>query len=56
MAKVFNLGIGMVLVVPPDDAFRAIDVLRSHGHVARRIGEVAAGEGRVRMVGAPGRS
>ncbi|MEY2464363.1 MAG: phosphoribosylformylglycinamidine cyclo-ligase, partial [Acidimicrobiaceae bacterium] len=40
MAKVFNLGIGMILVVPPDDVFRAIDVLRSSGHAARRIGQV----------------
>jgi phosphoribosylformylglycinamidine cyclo-ligase len=56
MAKVFNLGVGMILVVPPDDAFRAIDVLRSHGHAARRIGEVQTGERRVRMVGAPGRA
>jgi phosphoribosylformylglycinamidine cyclo-ligase len=55
MAKVFNLGIGMILVVPPDDAFRAIDVLRSHGHAARRIGDVASGDRRVRMVGTPAR-
>jgi phosphoribosylformylglycinamidine cyclo-ligase len=51
MAKVFNLGIGMILVVPPDDAFRAIDVLRSHGHAARRIGQIEAGDGRVRLAG-----
>jgi phosphoribosylformylglycinamidine cyclo-ligase len=51
MAKVFNLGIGMILVVPPYDAFRAIDVLRSHGHAARRIGQIEAGDGRVRLAG-----
>jgi phosphoribosylformylglycinamidine cyclo-ligase len=51
MAKVFNLGIGMVVVVPPADAYRAIDVLRSHGHAAREIGVVEPGHGRVRLVG-----
>jgi phosphoribosylformylglycinamidine cyclo-ligase len=56
MAKVFNLGVGMILVVPPDDAFRAIDVLRSHGHAARRIGDVVSGDRRVRMVGEAGRA
>ena len=40
MARVFNLGIGMVLVVTPDEADRAIEVLTSHGHEARVIGEV----------------
>ena len=50
MAKVFNLGIGMVVVVPADDAFRAIDVLRSHGHQARTIGSVEAGSGAVTLV------
>jgi phosphoribosylformylglycinamidine cyclo-ligase len=52
MAKVFNLGIGMILVVPEDDAFRAIDVLRSHGHGPRAevIGRIEPGERRVRLV------
>jgi phosphoribosylformylglycinamidine cyclo-ligase len=49
MAAVFNLGIGMVLVVPPADAFRTIDVLRSHGHAAREIGTVTRGGGTVRF-------
>jgi phosphoribosylformylglycinamidine cyclo-ligase len=47
MARVFNLGIGMVVVVPPADAHRAIDLARSAGHRATRIGEVVAGSGRV---------
>jgi phosphoribosylformylglycinamidine cyclo-ligase len=49
MARVFNLGIGMILVVPDDDAFRAIDVLRKHGHQARAIGRVEAGDRQVRL-------
>jgi phosphoribosylformylglycinamidine cyclo-ligase len=40
MARVFNLGIGMVLVVPPDEVDRAVEVLGRHGHDARVIGEV----------------
>ena len=49
MEKVFNLGIGMVVVVPPSDAFRAVDMLRSRGHLAVDIGEVVQGSGRVNI-------
>ncbi|HEV2069648.1 MAG TPA: phosphoribosylformylglycinamidine cyclo-ligase [Acidimicrobiales bacterium] len=47
MARVFNLGIGMVVIVPPGDAHRAIDLARSAGHRAVQIGEVVTGSGRV---------
>ncbi len=50
MEKVFNLGVGMIVVVPADDAYRAIDVLRGQGHAARQIGVVEAGAGDVRLV------
>ncbi len=50
MVRVFNLGIGMVLVVPEDDAFRAIDRLRSHGHQAKQIGRVERGDDGVVVV------
>ncbi len=49
MRRVFNLGIGMVAVVPPAAAHRAIDVLRTAGHHARVIGEVVPGRGDVRF-------
>ncbi|MDQ1436984.1 MAG: phosphoribosylformylglycinamidine cyclo-ligase [Acidimicrobiaceae bacterium] len=49
MARVFNLGIGMIVVVSEADAFRSLDVLRDRGFRALRIGEVVAGEGRVRV-------
>ena len=49
MRKVFNLGIGMVVVVPPADAYKALDVLRSKGHRAVQIGEVVKGDGQVRF-------
>lgn len=47
MRKVFNLGIGMVVVVPPEEAFRAMDLLRTHGHRAVEIGRTAKGDGEV---------
>lgn len=49
MRSVFNLGVGMVVVVPPEAAHRAVDVLRTAGTRARIIGEVVAGGGRVRF-------
>lgn len=51
MAKVFNLGIGMVAVVPADETYRAVDVLRSAGVRARRIGEIDKGTGVVQLTG-----
>jgi phosphoribosylformylglycinamidine cyclo-ligase len=50
MAKVFNLGIGMIAVVPADDAFKALDILRSKGHRAVEVGRVTKGEHRIRFV------
>ncbi|MEO6988618.1 MAG: phosphoribosylformylglycinamidine cyclo-ligase [Aquihabitans sp.] len=47
MRKVFNLGIGMVVVVSPDDAHRAIDTLRTAGSRAVQIGTVHKGDGSV---------
>jgi phosphoribosylformylglycinamidine cyclo-ligase len=49
MSRVFNLGLGMIVVVPPDDAFRAIDLLRSKGHRAAQVGEVVPGVGSVNI-------
>ena len=49
MRKVFNLGIGMVVVVAASEVHRALDVLRAEGHRAVQIGEVVAGQGHVRF-------
>ena len=49
MARVFNLGIGMIAVVGADDATKALDVLRSHGVESVEIGEIVAGEGAVQL-------
>ena len=51
MERVFNLGIGMVVVVPPSEAFRTLDLLRARTHRAVEIGEVTSGSGSVRIVG-----
>ena len=49
MARVFNLGLGMIVAVPPGDLFRAVDVLRSEGSRAVHIGEIVSGHGAVRI-------
>ena len=49
MARVFNLGIGMVLMVDPGDVFHAHDVLRSHGVESLDIGTIVDGTGTVRL-------
>lgn len=40
MRRVFNLGVGFCAVVPPEDAERAVDALRTAGCEAWRIGTV----------------
>lgn len=49
MAKVFNLGIGMVLAVPATGVTAAIDALEAHDHRATVIGEVVPGSGAVHL-------
>ena len=51
MRKVFNLGIGMVVVVPPEEAYRALDILRAEGHRAVEVGRLEKGDHQVRLVG-----
>ncbi len=45
MAHVFNMGIGMILLVGPATADPAIAGLARHGVEAQVIGEVVAGRG-----------
>jgi phosphoribosylformylglycinamidine cyclo-ligase len=47
MARVFNLGLGMIVAVEPRSTFRALDVLRQNGHRAEVVGEVVEGSGQV---------
>jgi phosphoribosylformylglycinamidine cyclo-ligase len=49
MAAVFNLGLGMVVIVAEEEAFRTLDVLRANGHLAAEVGRVVDGDGEVRI-------
>jgi phosphoribosylformylglycinamidine cyclo-ligase len=50
MGKTFNLGLGMIVVVPRGEAFKALDVLRSRGHRgACEVGEIVDGRGAVHL-------
>jgi len=40
MARTFNCGIGMIIIVSPDKAGPALDCLRGHGETATLIGEI----------------
>ncbi len=42
MYRTFNCGIGMVVVVAPGDAERALTILHEHGEAARIIGHIEA--------------
>ncbi|HTK68379.1 MAG TPA: phosphoribosylformylglycinamidine cyclo-ligase [Candidatus Eisenbacteria bacterium] len=48
--RVWNMGIGYVLVVKRDDAGAVEKALRSKGHDAYRIGDIVAGEREVRLL------
>jgi phosphoribosylformylglycinamidine cyclo-ligase len=52
MARVFNLGVGMVLVVGAAHATAVVDALGATRCPAVVVGRVTEGAGRVRLVGA----
>src|SRR5262245_34704344 len=52
MEQTFNLGVGMVAVVPAAEESAAIDQLAERGVPAWRLGEVRPGSGQVTLVGA----
>jgi phosphoribosylformylglycinamidine cyclo-ligase len=54
MARVFNLGVGMVLVVGGGTADAALSALRASGVDAGPIGRVEAGDRGVELAGEPG--
>lgn len=47
MFNIFNMGIGMVVVVPSTESTHAIEILASHGEKATVIGKVVKGENNV---------
>jgi phosphoribosylformylglycinamidine cyclo-ligase len=50
MYRVFNMGIGMILVVAPDRAAELTAQLKEGGEQVYRLGEVVAGRGDVRYI------
>lgn len=51
MDKVFNMGIGMIVVLPESDVHPALDALRTAGHEATQIGVIESGSRAVRYTG-----
>jgi phosphoribosylformylglycinamidine cyclo-ligase len=50
MERVFNLGIGMVVAVPPAEVDAALGIARDAGHEAWVIGEIRPGAGTAHLV------
>jgi phosphoribosylformylglycinamidine cyclo-ligase len=51
MERTFNLGVGMVAVVPPEQAADALSLAETRGLCAWRVGSTELGTGSVRMIG-----
>jgi phosphoribosylformylglycinamidine cyclo-ligase len=51
MESTFNMGVGMMAIVAPDDSDRTLAFLRNRGVDAWVAGEIVNGGGDVRMVG-----
>jgi phosphoribosylformylglycinamidine cyclo-ligase len=51
MERVFNMGVGMVAIVAPADADRALKLLAGRGVPAWAVGEIVAGTGTARLTG-----
>ncbi|MDA8277625.1 MAG: phosphoribosylformylglycinamidine cyclo-ligase [Actinomycetota bacterium] len=49
MFRVFNMGIGMVVVVDPSEKLAVIDKLKYSGHKAYDIGSIVKGDGGVKL-------
>lgn len=45
MLRVFNMGVGMIVLASPDDADRVVEALRAGGSTPWVMGEVESGEG-----------
>ena len=51
MERTFNMGVGMVAIVSPQDSDKALDLLSARGLSAWVVGEVTAGSGQARLTG-----
>ena len=50
MFNTFNMGVGMSIVVPGDAADKAVDILRENGEDAYLLGEIIAGDEKIRII------
>jgi phosphoribosylformylglycinamidine cyclo-ligase len=51
MERTFNLGVGMVAVLPPERGADGLNLAQARGITAWRIGHVEPGSGYVRVTG-----
>ena len=49
MFNTYNMGVGMSIVVAPEDAEKALKILRDHGEEAYVIGEIVPGDRKMEM-------
>lgn len=50
MFRVFNMGLGLLIVLNPDDVNRSLEVLKEVGEKPFVVGRILSGQGRVRIV------
>ena len=50
MYNTYNMGVGMTVVVPADQADKAIEVLKAHGENAYVIGEIVTGDEKIELL------
>lgn len=50
MFNTFNMGVGMSVVVAKDDADKAVAILRENGEEAYLLGEIIAGDEKIRII------
>lgn len=50
MFNTFNMGVGMSIVVSPEDAEKAVEILKANGEDAYIIGEIVKAEGKIEIV------
>ena len=50
MYNTYNMGVGMTVIVPADQAEKAIEVLKAHGEDASVIGEIVTGDEKIELL------
>ena len=50
MYNTYNMGVGMTVIVPADQAEKAIEVLKAHGEDAYVIGEIVTGDEKIELL------